>query len=341
MLSARVNLSHGLVQRAAWVDNDHFLTLVVSPGGAAVWRTSFTTLSREKFLSSQFIEEYLCGAELAPRLSWTLSPAKRYLFFSWFLDDGSRKWALLDISDPPRFKLKKFAPPPGMQIERVLFSPDDRYAAFIHDSFREGSEVSVLILDLEQGTEHWRIDSHKLSFVNHLWWSGAIFDSPRFFATASLFDGQFLERPGVAHFDLTTKQIEFPPVRAGLLFGAETIWGKTEVYQNDSSLEHPYYLLATIPGYTTDAQIPLSSKPLSISALPEPGLVLLKNTSTGVTDALWLVDIISGDKHLVDSDCAEFSLTANGQLLVQAKMSNELRIYELYRPGQEERFAFP
>ena len=166
---ARINLTHGVVAGADWLDNDRYLTLMITPEGAEVFRHSYEHSTRELFISSDFMQRYACSAEATGNLRWHLSPGKRYLYFSWFLSDGARHWALLDIADAPSFKLKRFTPPTGMRIHQSLFSPDDRYAVFVHDSFQGESDVSVLVLDLAAGTEAWRLTTFQIDSIQDLW----------------------------------------------------------------------------------------------------------------------------------------------------------------------------
>jgi hypothetical protein len=223
-----------------------------------------------------------------------------------------------------------------MQIAKILFSPDDRYAILVHDSYNQGCEYSILALDLETGTEHWRISAQELSFVSNLWWGGAIFDAPRFNAVASLHNGEFLDQPGIARCDLTGRTIDFAPENAGLILGSEALWGSVECYAAEAGADAPYYLRAAISGQGGDRTILLSDNPVTLTAMPNPGLVLLVNTTDWVTRQLWLVNVLAGDKLLIDSDCAGFSLAADGKLLVRAGGKNELRVYELVQPSSSD-----
>lgn len=327
-LAARINLTQGFVKQSAWLDNDKFLTLLLSPDGAAVWRTSYSTLERDKFISSSFLEQYVCSPELSTRLEWTLSPSKHYLFFSWFTDDGARQWTLIDISAAPEFKIKKFTPPPGMQIARILFSPDDRYAVLVHDSFKQGSDVSLLAMDLQQGVECWRASAVQAGFIGELWWGGAIYDSPRFNFMASLYEGRSLAHPMQLTCDLKQATLTLDEGQAGLLFGAEALWGRVGCFTKGESREGPFYIAVTIPGQPKAMQVPLSAHPVAVTLMPEPGMVLISNTSDFVTNQLWLIDALAGDKFLIDSDCAGLSVASDGKLLVRSRTNNELRIYE-------------
>jgi hypothetical protein len=327
-LATRITQTQGFVKQAAWLDSDYFLSLLISPEGAAVWRTSYSTLERDKFISSSFIDEHICPARYATRLDWTLSPGKRYMFFSWFTDDGQRQWVLLDISAAPQFKLRKFEPPAGMQISRVLFSPDDRYAVFVHDALKEGSSASLLVMDLAAGQEYWRIDSQQLGFVSELWWGGAIFDAPRFHATASLFNGQFSTAPVEISGDLTARSLAQDSSAPGLLFGAEALWGSVSCRSGGEGRDGPFYISVNIPGKLDGQQIGLTAQPVSVLLLPEPGLLLIANTADFVTNQLWLIDVLTAEKYEIDEDCAGYSVSADGKLLVRSGSSNELRVYE-------------
>jgi hypothetical protein len=335
-LSARVSLPHGFIKEASWLDADNYLALLLSPDGAAVWKVGFTQPERLKFMSSNFMEERICPAQYAPRLSWVVSPAKRYICFMWFLDDGSRQWALVDISSAPEFKLKRFTVPAGMQVAQALFSPDDHYLVLAHDGLREGSAASVVVLDLQQGVEAWRIGTHELNFVSSLWWGGAVYDAPKFCAAAGLSDGKFYEDPGLALCDVKTQQLSFTPSPQSLLLGAEALWGKTLCYASPAQAAIPFSLEAVIPGVRPQGSIPLSARPVQLSMLPAPGLVLISNTVDYVTNQLWLVNVLAGDKNAVDSDCASFSVSSDSKLLVRGQTQSELRIYTLAQPGVDQ-----
>jgi hypothetical protein len=331
-LAARVNLPHGFIREAAWLDNDNYLALMLSPDGAAVWRIGYSTPDRQKFMSSTFIEENICPAGIASRLTWTVSPGRKYVCFLWFLDDGSRKCALIDISHAPEFRIKHFTPPAGMQVAKALFSPDDRYIVLAHDAFHEGCEVSLLVLDLEQGAEVWRISTHELSFISELWWGGAILDEPRFSAAAGLSDGQFHERPGQAVCDIRAHQLTYTSAPDGLLGGAESLWGQVACYSAAPGAATAFYMRPTVPGHPELTEIPLSAKPVQVEMTPVPGLVLLSNTLDYITNELWTVNVLTGGKSLVDEDCASFSLASDNKLLVRSQTKSELRIYELLQP---------
>ena len=183
-LYAYVRLMHNYVTQMAWLDTDRYLTLVVSVDGAALWLTSCSTSTREKFMSSQFIHQHICPARYTANLRFQLSPSKRYLYYSWPSDSGGWNWALVDISSAPTFKLKRFNLPPGMQVSRALFSPDDRDLVLVHDAYADSSDTSVLALDLLNGAEHWRINAGRLNFIKEAWWSSAVYEPPQFKAAA-------------------------------------------------------------------------------------------------------------------------------------------------------------
>ena len=331
-LAARVSLPHGFIREAAWLDDDSYLALMLSPDGAAVWRIGYSTPDRQKFMSSTFIEENVCPASTASRLTWAVSPGRKYVCFLWFLDDGSRKCALIDISRAPEFRIKHFTPPAGMQVAEVLFSPDDRYIVLAHDAFREGCEVSLLVLDLEQGAEVWRISTHDLNFITELWWGGAILDEPKFNAAAGLCEGQFHDRAVQAVCNVQARQLTYASAPDGLLGGAESLWGKVAYYSAAPGEGAPFYMRPAVPGHPRLADIPLTARPVQAVMTPVPGLVLLSNTVDYVTNELWTLNLLTGEKGMVDEDCASFSLAGDNKLLVRSQTKSELRIYELLQP---------
>lgn len=328
-LAARINLTHGAVSDIAWLDSDKYLTLVISPQATQVDRNDYDLPRRQRFMSAEFMAKYICSPELAGRLQWTLSPGMRYLLFSWFLDDGSPRWQLIDIADAPNFKLKRFAAPPGMRISRAVFSPDDRYTVLVHDARHGNCDVSVLVLDLETGTEVWRISTQELNFISDVWWGGAVLDNPRCYAAAKLHDGQFEPYLGLARLDIGSRELQFSTSDASVICGTAALWGKLECYASASGASEPFFLRAEIPGQQEPRDILLSAEPVAVKALDTPGLVLLSNTVDWVTNQLWLIDIFSGEKYLVDADSAGFSIAADGKLLVRARKSIELKVYEL------------
>jgi hypothetical protein len=328
-LAARINLTHGAVSDIAWLDSDKYLTLVISPQATEVYRHGYDLPRRQRFMSADFMATYICSPELAGRLQWTLSPEKRYLFFSWFLDNGSPRWQLVDVADAPNFRLKRFAAPPGMRISRAVFSPDDRYAVLVHDARHGDCDVSVLVLDLENGMEVWRISTQELNFISEVWWGGAVLDSPRCYASAKLYDGQFEPYLGLARLDIASRELRFTTGDASVICGTAALWGKLECYAAATGASEPFFLRAEIPGQQGSRDILLSAEPVAIKALDTPGLVLLSNTVDWVTNQLWLIDIFSGEKYLVDADSAGFSIADDGKLLVRARKSIELKVYEL------------
>ena len=328
-LSARIPMRDAAAQGVLWLDNDNYLTLEVSPDEVVVWRTSFSRPQRTEFLSAKFMSEYVCGPEDAGRLSWRLSPGRRYLYFGWRDAENSRGWTLIDIADAPSLRLKRFTPPDGMQIDDVLFSPDDHYATFRHDYSHEGSEVSLLVMDLTEGKEYWRVPSGQLGFIERMWWAGAIYDKPRFNALAMLYDTTFFDESGLAVCDINEKSISFSEQTYGVLMGAEALWGELTVHNSGEPADQPFSIVASVHGQDGDKVIPLSSSPSGLQMLPEPGLVLVGNSSGGEPDQLWLVNVLTGDKQAVDRDCAEFTVSGDGKVIVRAQAANELRIYEL------------
>lgn len=326
-LIASVRMSRGYISQAAWLDDEHLLTLVISPDAVEVWRTNIDTLNRDRFISSGLITGHICPLAQASRLSWTLSPQRRYIFFKWFTDDGNRQWALLDISGAPKFRLKTFAAPAGMQITRVLFSSDDRYAVFIDDSFIEGSSVSVLVMDLEQGTEVWRIPSQQLGFVNSEWWRGDMAPGTLQFA-ASLYDGDFYPTASVATASIFDKSLEYNDQPSDLITGTGADWGWAACSKLDGSPDSGYFLEIHQDAGSA-SRIDLDLRPIQLRALKSPGSVLLVNSADLVTSKLWLVKAQDTEApELVDADCREVSIAPGGGLLVLSGNANEIRIYQ-------------
>jgi hypothetical protein len=326
-LEERIYPSNGAISQVAWLDNSHYLTLALTPGGTEIYLHTYpTTTLPQLFMSADFMRNHVCSPELAGRLSWQLSPRKQYLFFSWFNDSGQHQWKLFDIASAPHFQLKSFQPPLGMHIARVLFSPDDRYAVFVHDSMHGESDVSVLVLDLETNSEQWRLSTQQVNFISELWWGGALYDTPRFYGAAKLYDGQFTSHHGLAFFDIGTRELQFTPQENGVICGDQTLWGKLFCYATaDTAM--PYVLAGDIPGQELQRQVPLTAHPVRLMALPAPGLALLSNTDDWITNQLWLIDLFSGEKHMIDADCAGFALSPDGKLLVWARTRIELRVY--------------
>jgi hypothetical protein len=331
-LAAKINMSQGLIREVAWLSDEAFIALVMRPDGAQVLQFDYDTLRREKFLSADFISKHMTGAAQADRLTWTVSPARKYIFFSWFLDNGGRRWKLVDISEPPNFRLRSFSPPEGMQIDRALFSPDDRYLAFFHDSNIEGSPVSILVLDLKAGKELWRIGSAEVGFIKDAWWDGAVFDAPRFQATAAIHNGQFLERPGLATLALQGRNLKWSENVDGVVIGASGLWGQALALKSQGGAQAPYFLLVSRDGAGRDT-LPLTNVPDDIQLLSDPGLLLLSNIDRkSNVGELWLIDSDESTKFLVDGDVGGFALSGSGRLLVRGEQSNELRIYDFINP---------
>ena len=327
LLDAVMFIREGYVAEASWLDANQYIYLAVSPDGAAVWRYDYVNTEKERFISANFIENYICPSQYTSGLSWTLSPGKRLMFTQYTDDAGEHHWNLLDISAAPNFRLKNFAPPKGMKVNRALFSPDDRYGVFFHDAFQEGSDTSVLILDFSTGAEHWRVSSHELNFVSQAWWGAAIYDKPRCNAVVQLFEGEFLSNDSLAKLDLAEKQVSLAENDAAVILGAEALWGEVSCISTDDA-DHPYALTGRIPGQS-EMYVPLSAKPVEVDTLPQAGLVLIANTDDQVNTELWLVDIIHNEKWLVDRDCAGFALASDGKLLVRGDKNNAIRIYLL------------
>lgn len=327
-LSARISMSQGAIAAASWLDNDHYLTLMITPAGAEVYRHGYADSTRERFMSAEFIRKYVCPDNELGRLTWMLSPGKGYLFFSWFTDTGRRQWSMVEISNAPDFRLKRFNAPPGMQIAKVLFAPDDRYAVLVHDAVHGDCDVSLLVLDFATGGEAWRLSTEKLNFISELWWGSAMLNAPRFNVAAKLHDGQFESHMGLARLDLNSQSITFTSGDEELLCGDEALWGRVSCRATGTGAT-PFVLQAEIAGQESPLRIPLSAQPVELQALPEPGLVLLSNTSDWVTNQLWMIDVFSGEKWLVDQDCASFSFASDNKLLVRARTRIELRVYDL------------
>jgi len=326
-LAYRLNPNQGAVAAASWLDAEHYLVLSVSPHSAQVFRHSYSETIQETFMSAGFIQQHVCSERMLGRLSWEVSPASNYLFFKWLDENDNRRWVLVDISAAPNFKLKRFGAPPGMQIADILFSPDDRFAVLKHDADHGDCDVSLLVIDLVNGREHWRLSTENLNFISELWWGGGILDAPRFNAATRLFNGQFEPHSGLARINIDSQLVEFSVGANDLICGSEAIWGHITC-KASSTGSTPYILEADIPGEDAPRQIPLSAHPVEVLAMPQPGYVLLANTSDWVTNQLWLIDVFSGEKHLIDQDCAGFSLSPDGKLLVRALTRIELRVYE-------------
>lgn len=326
--SASLSLKHGVVADAAWFDENRVLTLEISPDGAQLARTAVDQPHREIFLSREFIAQHICPPEDSTRLTLQLSPARKHISFRWTDKAGVPGWALLDISGAPQMRLRRIPLPGGMQVGGVVFSPDDRYLVVVQDSTQEGSQLALLALDLRKGEEIWRVPAAKLGFVRGLWWASGSLSGGRFCLTASLFDGQFQDSPGLVQADLVKQTLSFTSDTGGLLTGAETIWGRAEGHRSTGG-NAEFFIRPFIPGQSNLADIPLSREPLRIALLAQPGLALVSNSGGDNENELWLVDLFDGSKTQVDSDCEGFDTLSGGQLLVRARKENLLRIYDL------------
>ena len=332
-LMERISFPGELIRNAAWLDSRRYLCLTAGPPGAQVWTVNYESGERSLYISTPFFNEHIATFPECLNLSWSLSPSRRYMFLYWPDASGSPQWRLLDISDPPFFVSKSFTPPGGMRIHDILFSEDDHYAVFSNDSWSEGSEISLLMLDLANGSEAWRLSTHDLSFVRRIWWEQQ--DSQRYcMASAELQDGEFRQLPGLARISINEQTIEFEEARQGLLMADQAAWGKVECFQSNEKKDIPYFLRADIPGHGSNMQVPLSDEPLDLVCMDEPGLLLLRNTVNHSISQLWLINLLSGDKIVVSSDCERFELGENGRLLIVPRGSNELQVMQLFLPDQ-------
>ena len=330
-LMERVTFPGELVLDAAWLDERHYLCLTASANGAQVYMCNYETGEHSLFISPEFFDQYVCRFPDSFSLFMKISPAQHYLFLHWSDASGAYQWRLLDISDPPFFVNHAFAAPGGMQINDVLFSAADRFAIFTNDSFREGSDISMLVVDLESGEEAWRISTHDLSFVRRIWWDTAE-DSKLCYASADLHNGEFRELPGLAILDLDHHSLSFDEQRSGLLMGDSADWGVIGCYLSIDKEGVPYYIRAQIPGEGNNMQVPLSDAPLDLGCLEQRGLILLRNTVNYSVSQLWLIDLISGDKLLVSRDCEHFEIGPDGRLLVLPPGNSELLVMQLFLP---------
>lgn len=327
----RVDFPGELIRDAAWLDERHYICLTASAEGARIWMCNYETGTRSVFISAQFFNEYVCNFPDCLNLSISMSSSQHYLFLHWADRTESFQWRLLDISDPPFFVSHTFTPPGGMRINDVLFSADDSFAVFTNNAFQEGSEVSMLVLNLESGEESWRISTHDLSFVSRIWWDRAE-DSQICYASADLHSGEFQSLPGLAVLDMDRRSISFDEQRSGLLMGDSADWGVIGCYRTMDKENVPYYIRAQIPGHGDNMQVPLSDAPQDISCLEQLGLILLRNTLNYSVSQLWLIDLVSGDKMLASRDCEHFQIGPRGRLLVVPRGSNELHVMQLFLP---------
>ena len=332
-LQGSINPSQAFISQIAWVDNDRFLSLALLPEGAEVWRTSFEFPRPERFMSHEFLTQHICPVEYLHSLTLQVSPGKNFIFFAWEGQGGVLAQALVDISQAPKFRLKRFSPPLGMQVSFASFSPDDTQLILGHDPYRQDCGFSLLAINLTSGLEDWRIESHSLNFVNKLWWSHPAAGPRRLFASAGVYAGNFSERTGYFSINPETGVVTPESGRSGIILGAEALWGTAWCVATKPGTEFPYSLNAQIPGTAVQLQVPLSSQIRHMRLLADPGRVLISNTLDGVIYQLWLVDLTTGDKFRVDKDCAEFVLSTGDTLLVRGSKSNQLRVYQLELPG--------
>lgn len=329
--TASLTLPAGVVRDAVWLDGTRLLVLQQQVDGANIISVDYAKLTQQPFISSSFMAANICPASAASKLSWLVGPRRKHIFFTWTEHDVDR-WALLDISTAPQFKLKRMQIPDGMQVVRALFSPDERFIALVHDGAQADSDCSVLVVDLATGSEVWRIDTHALNFVDDLWWAGAVYDSPRFYASAKLHDGVFHDNPGLAQFDINKQQLTFnaPAAAGSLLLGSSALWGRVDAYATPSfGGKQSYRLQAVIPGQKNLKPLTLSAPPLHLQCLSVPGLALVSNTADYTTYELWLINLLTGDKQRVDGDCGSYDAAPDNRLLVRSHDNNAVRIYEL------------
>lgn len=333
--TASLALPGGVVRDAVWHSGTKLLILQQGVEGASVVSLDYESLAQSQFISSRFMADNICPASAASGLSWTVSPRRRYTVFHWQAA-GKREWALLDISGAPSFRLKRVNTPPGMQVESALFSPDERWLALAHDAAHAGSLASLLVLDLQQGGEALRVETKSINFIGQLWWAGAVHDSPRFYAAARLYNGEFFDTPGLAQIDIGARQLRFvhPGTKADLLLGSSALWGRVDAYaDNSAGTAAGYGLQASVPGYTALKPVPLSTLPLRLQCLSTPGLVLINNTADYNVYELWLINVLDGTKTLVDGDCGGFDLAPDNRLLVRSRTGNKMRVYQLSSEG--------
>jgi hypothetical protein len=317
----------GLIRSAVWLDKNRLLALEQREAGAAISVYDCSTRQVTPFMSEAFMSRNVCPGRCAGSLEWVVSPQRKYICFLWNSGAG-RDFALVDISQSPKFKLKRITTPPKMQVQHALFSTDEHYFVLVHDAARASCPTTVLVMDLWNGEEAWRVDSHAGSFIDRVWW-GAGQDAPRFFGTVKLYQGEFFDRAGLGIFDLRQHQLSFVrPSRNDLLMGDSAAWGSVNLYAT-SAAKASYSLQASLPGTPPLSGLPLTSKPLEVRCLSTPGLVLVSNTTDYDTYELWLVNVLDGTKSLVSDDCAGFDLAPDNRLLLQSRHDLELRIMGL------------
>lgn len=333
--TASLKLPGGVVRDAVWHSGTRLLVLQQGLDGASVLSLDYGSMAQDTFISTKFMADNICPPAASGSLSWTVSPKRRYIVFHW-QEGAARRWSLLDISGAPSFRLKRVNTPAGMQVESALFSPDERWLALAHDASHHSGSSALLVLDLDQGSEALRVETSSINFIGRLWWAGAVHDSPRFYAAAKLYNGQFFETPGLAQIDIAARQLRFvhPGTSADLLLGSSALWGRVDAYADNSrGAADSYGLQASVPGYNALKPVALSTLPLRLQCLSAPGLVLINNTPDYQTYELWLVNVLDGAKTLVDGDCGGFDLAPDNRLLVRSKTSSALRVYQLSSEG--------
>ncbi len=225
--------------------------------------------------------------------------------------------------------------PAGMQVQQLLFSPDDRYLVLAHDGFKEGSDCSLLVLDLRLGRELWRLDPGELNFIHALWWNSSA-EHEGFAVSAEVHDGQFQAGPGIARFNLDSHQWDFSPEPGNLLLFGEADWGTAAAYQSSPGAAAPYHLKYSPRGGLPSEQkgaLLLNSEPVDLELLPDSGYALLVNRAEASESQLWQVNLNTAKRYPVDSDCLRCELLSHELLLVVGARSNEVRIYRLRRPA--------
>ncbi|MCC7477889.1 hypothetical protein IT575_05465 [bacterium] len=237
---------------------------------------------------------------------------------------------------PADVHLVQLALPAGMQVGTLLFSPDDRYLVLAHDGFREGSDCSLLALDLQAGRQLWRLSPADLNFIHAMWWNSAV-EHQGFAVSAEVHNGQFQAGPGIARFDLERMQWEFSPEQGNLLLYGEAPWGSAAAYQSAPKAAAPYHIKFSPRGGEPSQQkgsLLLNSEPVDLELLPDSGYALLVNRVEASEKQLWQFNLYNAKRYLVDGDCRRCELRPDGRLLVVGGQANELRVYQLTRPGQ-------